>query len=586
MSEKKRSAAFQAASARWKSQKSSPATSNSKDNPHPDHYQPPNPSVLPADIGQSKSDKFSPPSGCSSRAKKNFIPEIAPLVGSDESTLSNDIIVVESEKSLPDRVILVDSSDDESPHKLTPPTPALLLLETPSQPQVQPTVSLESLMGSKDLLETFQFNFSVDFEFAMLHFHSNVSRFQTKVTFVLGSSILKDPEAASIARNFNVHEIIAPLPNKFASHHTKMMINFFNDSVEVVIMTCNLTKLDVLGLGQMVWRSGRMKMLDLKTPVHSPFKDELQQYLKRYKAEALMHLATRLDQYDFRPITVELVASAPGKYNMARSQVSGGQCGYGRLHQILVKHNLLRHTSTGTANVLAQVTSIAYPFLSLAGKASSIFSHVLCPLITSSNEHGFEMLAPGPDLFAHHQAQHHYVPHIVYPTARQVAQSHVGFASGQALHFNYTKAETHRQQYLQNIKPYLRKYIGTGSANTTMPHLKVITCDNADDWRTLRWVFMGSHNLSKQAWGMPNNYKCRDPSQYTVDSYELGVVIFPPQGKKLVPWHSGKDCNIKIAFPFKLPPESYSVHDEPWSMHRSYPGLFDRFGQEYVLDFP
>lgn len=480
------------------------------------------------------------------------------------------------------------------------------------------TVTLTDLIGSEDLKETYQFNFSVDLEFFLMHMHLKFSKMNKKITFITGSILLdaqnSDQDLAFIKSKFNIHEVVADLPIRFGTHHTKMMINFYeNDTCEIVIMTCNLQKIDFGGLTQMCWRSGRLKRTNKPTISKrgARFQKDLKNYLLRYKKKSLQELSRLLNDYDFLSICVELVASTPGYFNMEDMTQESEIYGYGKFYQVLKRNNLLIDNSHGHKkfNILAQVSSISYPFALNKQKTSSVFSHLLCPLIfAGQNKVAFDLLEPGAHLFKEHQTNHNYQPYIVYPSAEDVARSNVGFTSGQAIHFKYLTSATHRNQYEQNIKPYLYKWRSdpadeTGRQNVP-PHVKLYICDNGDNWSTFRWVLMGSHNLSKQAWGGKQELKFtnNDPRKFKVASYELGVLIpgspKPQEETKqecatdLAPVY-GSDSFLKgnkktpVRMPFKLPPMKYDVTDQPWCAQLNYGSkLKDRFGQSYHgLDF-
>ncbi|KAM9892315.1 hypothetical protein OXX69_012059, partial [Metschnikowia pulcherrima] len=123
------------------------------------------------------------------------------------------------------------------------------------------TVSLSDLIGSADLLETYQFNFSVQLPLFLTFLHENFTKHDHKIHFITGDTVFDSPEVRDAVRSkFNISDSRAPLPNRFASHHTKMMVNVFeNGDAEIIIMTSNLTSLDICGLTQAVWRSGKLK---------------------------------------------------------------------------------------------------------------------------------------------------------------------------------------------------------------------------------------------------------------------------------------------------------------------------------------
>lgn len=443
------------------------------------------------------------------------------------------------------------------------------------------TVTIHELVGTADLLETFQFNFSIDLEYFLTYLHPDFSKNKRNITFISGNSHLAGhPLRKEIENKFNISELIAPLPNRFASHHSKMMINFYlGDQVEVVIMTCNLTQLDFGGLTQAVWRSGKLHMGETTAIRGKRFKRDLTSYLKKYGMPKIDKLIERLGKFNFNPVEVELVVSAPGIYSFDKIGAKDETYGYGKLRQVLHRNDLLVKNSKKMHNVLAQVTSIAYPYASKKGETASVFTHLLCPSMFTSWK---KQLAPGSVPSQEHQKEFNYEPHIIFPTAKEVAASNFGYLSGSAVHFNFSGTLTHQNQYTQNVKPYLRKW-GSSSKSTgresVTPHVKYYACDNGDNWRTLKWVLVGSHNLSKQAWGYPQT---RTHGQtFEVSSYELSVLVIGNK-KGLIPVYGldfSSDPNATpVRLPFGLPPSKYAIDDKPWSAGENHGQMKDRWG--------
>ena len=104
-------------------------------------------------------------------------------------------------------------------------------------------------------------------------------------------------------------------------------------------MTANLTMLDFGGLTQMCWRSGRLYK-GVSTGQGSVFQTDLLRYLRCYKLSEINRLTRILKEYNFSPIDVELLASAPGKYNAKLSE-SDETYGCLKLRQILSRNGLL-----------------------------------------------------------------------------------------------------------------------------------------------------------------------------------------------------------------------------------------------------
>ena len=457
------------------------------------------------------------------------------------------------------------------------------------------TVRIRDLIGQADLKITYQFNFSVDLTFFLPFLHPSFKRERRKIVFITGSMLL-DPdyeETDTIKRTHNIQEVQANIPNRFGTHHTKMMINFFNDqSVEVIVMSCNLTKLDFGGLTQMIWRSGKLFHGETTGVRGSRFKTDLIAYLRTYNKSQTDGLAELVESYNFLGIDVELIASSPGHYDI---NDKGRHYGYGSLFDACKRNNLLidNRDKPRHYNILAQASAISYPFAVEKWATAGIFTHLLCPMIFSKSG-GFKLLAPGKQSLRRHQSEHNYTPSIVFPTVKEVASSNVGFASGQAIHFDYSRSFVHKNYYEQAVKPYLRKWNSSQSTLLTgrehvMPHVKLYICDNGDNWESIKWCYMGSHNLSKQAWGARkgNKFVTDDPSQYEVSSYELGVLVIPDLETKMKPSYlkdAGAESGVTyLRMPFKLPPVSYTQEDKPWSGHASYGELRDSNGLTYNL---
>lgn len=437
-------------------------------------------------------------------------------------------------------------------------------------------VEIEDLIGASDLSLTFQFNFSVEVDFFLQYLHPNVARDLRRVTFVTGSPLLHTASDKSLNR-FSLHEVVADISNRYGSHHTKMMVNFFVDgSCEVVVMTSNLTQLDFAALTQMCWRSGRLAKGKTTTVTGTRFQQDLTHYLRRYKRGPLDTLAKVLEGYDCLSVEIELVASTPGYFDLKETTDKSEIYGYGKLFQVLRRNNLLLDNTQDNRHhrVLAQVSSMAYPFALQGSKTASIFTHLLCPLIFGKSS--FRLLEPGDELCRTHQHDNDYTPSIVFPSVADITKSTFGFVTAAAIHFKYTGFGPVRNQYVQNIRPYLCRWLSSGNATgreNVTPHLKIYACDNGDNWKSLKWVLVGSHNLSKQAWGGSKSQKFihSDPSVYELSSYELSVFIQPREASKLVPVY-GRDTLEKsndtpIRFPFRLPPVHYSHSDRAWSNH-------------------
>lgn len=422
------------------------------------------------------------------------------------------------------------------------------------------TVRLGDLIGESLMMETYQFNFSVEIQLVLDYLHPDFLTNKRPLTFITGTNIL-DP-ATRKSYPF-ISQVVARLPDRYGSHHTKMMINIFNASLEVIIMTANFTKMDFGGYTQMCWRSGKLPKGSTTLKKGQQFQKDLGDYLRKYQDPKLTALSHKLENYSFNAIDVDLVTSAPGQYSLEQLDDDTEIYGYGKLFQVLKRTgNLLPPDKHH--NILAQVSSIASPLSTTKSAVSSIFTHVLCPIIAGD----LKVLPPGDT--KSHQQLFNYKPHIIYPSIQDMLKNDLGFRAGEMLHYNFTTGDGFKQYQL--LKPYFYKWNNgdVSGRETTLPHVKMFMCDNGDEWKTLKWVLLTSHNLSKQAWG----YGGRDVEYYKVSSYEVGVLVLG--GKPVYGTDKGG-----VRLPFVLPPTKYHKIEQPFSILKNYGDVRDRFGKTW-----
>lgn len=474
-------------------------------------------------------------------------------------------------------------------------------------------VTIESLVGSEDLIELFQFNFSIEYDFFMSYFAPKFSREKRPITFITTCPMTGEEEAF-MKKYFNFKMVVPTNIPRFGSHHTKLMINFFDDNTcQVVIMTCNLAKIDFGALTQMLWKSERLPRGRTTTPQGVRFQNDFANYLRRYGQPELHRLVTRLSKFNFLSVRVELLASAPGVYEIDNYEENYG---LGKLYHILKRNRLLLPPpsfspvkSNTNYNILAEISSIAYPYKTENNQPYNIFIHLLCPLMFEDELKNFNIAAGSLGAKAH-QKSHNYTPHILFPSVNDIASNNMGYGAGRAVHFNYTLNSINRNHY-RLLKPYMCKWNtiaaegvndhGTPATSQkvqnsvagreeVVPHVKIFLADNGDDWKSLRWFLLTSHNLSKQGWGAPIKAKGSQSSQslgfqqFSISSYELGVLVPRPQN-----YHTLSSAKTEIdgtagpsiCVPFNLPPTPYGRSDLPWSpqVNSSLP---DRFGEVFA----
>lgn len=154
-------------------------------------------------------------------------------------------------------------------------------------------------------------------------------------------------------------------------------------------------------------------------------------------------------------------------------------------------------------------------------------------------------------------------PILVYPTVEEVRASLEGWAAGESIPVRSN-----------NLKPFIRARLhrwGSDSLRAiAMPHIKTyVRYDRAS--LAIRYLVMGSHNLSKAAWG-----EDLKNGKYQIRSYELSVVLQASVLAKREPCTTSRfawrrceksDTALRVEqLPYSLRPTPYTAADEPWAV--------------------
>lgn len=455
------------------------------------------------------------------------------------------------------------------------------------------TASLSDLVGSKDLIRTYQFNMLIDFDY--------LSRFVTSKDCEFTLINKSDDDHLHIKdqswERYKIHtiDVSSKLP-KYGTHHTKMMVNFYrDDTCQIVLHTMNLTEADHKIQTQMCWMSPQLEMhkdvndwFDFNQPNLSlidetglVFKRDFIAYLLTYENNDINKLIDQVAKYDFSPIDVVFVASTPGHYqftdwNKLTKPSSKPMFGYGRLWQVI--HILKLQSLMG--KLVGQVSTIAGP---CDNWKRNVFVHVL----TSCVEKGYPISK---------KADYKYVanknkvePVIIWPTVTEILKSCAAPLSGIALHLTSRgKWAAYERQFLE-IKNYFHRWscsdepeLSKAGRSNLAPHVKTYTVTE-DNFKTLKWFLMTSANISHQAWGKPKGY---NTIEYDICSFEAGIFIAPQLLKiksnienktqileptygrdSVVDEHSlsGSVCKIGLRLPYDTPLKKYTATDKAWS---------------------
>ncbi|KAF4962336.1 hypothetical protein FSARC_9579 [Fusarium sarcochroum] len=382
-------------------------------------------------------------------------------------------------------------------------------------------VSLRDLLGDPLISECWEFNFLHDLPFLMNAFDPD-TRHLVKVHLVHGfwkredESRMALEQAAADFENVNIH--IAPMPEMFGTHHSKMMILFrHDDTAQVIIHTANMIPKDWTNMSNGVWKSPLLhKMSNVQNSTPSPddypvgsgkrFQIDLLNYLRSYDKRKIIckPLTDKLVRYDFSSVKAALVASVPGRHNARdMSETSWGWAALKRCLQHVPCND------RGDSDIVVQVSSIA-----TLGAKDDWLQKTLFESLARCNNSGL-----GQPRFK-----------VVFPTPDEIRRSLDGYASGGSIH---TKIQSSQQaKQLEYLRPIFHHWANDSSNGTKLPddvpfrdggrkraapHIKTYIRSNKS---SIDWGLLTSANISKQAWGEA----ARLTGEMRIASWEIGVL--------------------------------------------------------------
>uniref|UniRef100_A0A8C6MF93 Tyrosyl-DNA phosphodiesterase 1 n=1 Tax=Nothobranchius furzeri TaxID=105023 RepID=A0A8C6MF93_NOTFU len=411
---------------------------------------------------------------------------------------------------------------------------------------------LSPLFGT--LKESVQFNYCFDIAWMVKQFPPEFR--DRPVLIIHGDKREAKARLLQQAQPFpHVRFCQAKLDIAFGTHHTKMMLLWYEEGFRVIILTSNLIRADWYQKTQGMWMSPLFPRLpegSRPSAGESPtfFKRDLLEYLASYRAPELEEWIQRIKEHDLSETRVYLVASTPGRYvgpDMER-------WGHLRLRKLLHEHT---NPIPGEERwpVIGQFSSIGSMGADKTKWLAGEFQRTLTTLGKSS-------LHPSPPI------------HLVRSEllSIQLAQS------GGSLPYSIQTAQ--KQLWLHS---YFHRWKADRSGRShAMPHIKTYM-RVSPDFTQLAWFLITSANLSKAAWGALE----KNNSQVMVRSYELGVLYVPsafdmktfPIDETPFPVSSSTSG---FPVPFDLPPTSYSPKDQPWIWNISYSQEPDTHGNIWV----
>jgi len=369
-------------------------------------------------------------------------------------------------------------------------------------------ITLSDILGDPMIRECWQFNYLLDIDFIISVLDPDVSS-QVAVKVIHGFWKKEDSQRISLEeackRHANVQLFQAYMPERFGTHHSKMMILIrHDDCAQVIIHTANMIRQDWTNLTQAVWRSPLLPLLPPNSNGSHPFssdtsssnqtfpigtgerfKHDLLAYVQAYGSR-LKTLRSQLTNYDFSAIRAALVASTPSRlppHHTSRSnssQATTSGWGWPVLRNVL---SAIPCTSL-TAHLVLQVSSIAT--LDGTGRWLANLLDVLRSSSAAASAPPRPDAAPNPtpsssrsghvrsnpyatvEVKANVQAKAKVnakqEAHILFPTADSVRRSLDGYASGASIHMK-TQSAAQRKQ-LDYLRPQLRHWGGVSDAVT------------------------------------------------------------------------------------------------------------------------
>ncbi|KAJ5112527.1 hypothetical protein N7532_000572 [Penicillium argentinense] len=479
-------------------------------------------------------------------------------------------------------------------------------------------VRLRDILGDPMIRECWQFNYLFDVDFLMHQFDEDV-RNLVKVRVVHGSWEKEAPNRIRVdeacSRYSNVEPVIAYMPERFGTHHSKMMILLRHDDLaQIVIHTANMIPGDWAHMTQAAWRS---PLLPLKKPgapatpqknssigSGARFKRDILAYLKAYGPKKTGPLVQQLENYDFGTIRAALVASVPSKQRFSSLDSEKSTIwGWPALKDLMGRVPILQQIKYGKSqstkpHIVTQISSVAS-----LGQTDKWLKDVF-----------FKALAPT-------KATPRYS--IIFPTTEEIRRSLNGYASGGSIHMKTQSAP--QQKQLQYMRPYLCQWAGGDHSNSNLidlsedkpfkqeagrgraaPHIKTyIRFSDAETMDTIDWAMITSANLSTQAWGAATNAN----DEVRISSFEIGVVVWPDlfaddtvaqsstseaerqsavmvpcfkQDLPLSPTKNLADTVVGFRMPYDLPLTPYRASDEPWCATAPH-HLPDWLGQSWIV---
>ncbi|XP_034413888.1 tyrosyl-DNA phosphodiesterase 1 isoform X2 [Cyclopterus lumpus] len=322
---------------------------------------------------------------------------------------------------------------------------------------------LSPLFGT--LKESAQFNYCFDIAWMVKQYPSEFR--DRPVLIVHGDKREAKARLLQQAKPFpHIHFCQAKLDIAFGTHHTKMMLLWYEEGFRVIILTSNLIRADWYQKTQGMWMSPvfpRLPEGSGESAGESPtsFKRDLLEYLASYRAPELEEWIRRIGAHDLSEARVYLVGSTPGRYVGSDME----RWGHLRLRKLLYDH---ADPVPGEERwpVIGQFSSIGSMGLDKTKWLTGEFQRTMTTLGKSS-------LRSDPPM------------HLVYPSVEDVRTSLEGYPAGGSLPYSIQTAQ--KQLWLHSFF-HRWKATATGRSHA-MPHIKTYM-RASPDFTELAWFLV------------------------------------------------------------------------------------------------
>lgn len=436
-------------------------------------------------------------------------------------------------------------------------------------------ITMKDIFREKNLKRSILFSYQFNMDFLLDCFDPNIEA----ITIVTQEECLLplDPTNPAYYRLKKIEDKIKKIIIKMApytSHHTKMIINFYQDNtVRFFLPSNNFTKAEVDYPQQVCWCSPKLPFNEKfinKTP--SLFKNGIISYLKSYERKDINDLILKyVDQIDCSTLDdVTFIFSSPGKNT---------QSGLGLLKQHIENIEDHIHTPSSKHRYLVQASSLG----SKIGKDKHIFMDYIIPALVPKD--CIYTRANDPDKYNKTYPWNNLIKekihaNILYPTIDEVMESPNMYLSGGWFHFNY-QANPGVYERLREANVFVKQCVSDISKErrTTPSHskfyLKWSNSKDNDEKKIpdeIDWCLYTSANLSSVAWGRVTS----NPR-----NFEIGVLLKqdnthqkPLKCMSFVDLvYNRKDADVKntVIVPFTKTYILYDHNDKPTNVAQLVP---------------